>query len=308
MEEIKGKTTTWRFPPTTNRSGISRNPHDLKHVVCYKSSLFGNNVLISSDLHSHTFRTLNNIHTRTNIDLSQWDIITLGDMAGDNFFGSDGDPTAFYVELQKVAKSLLIVQGNHDLLPDPNGSAYSKFDTSAFLNNGEVRDTVHGYVGGVNGIISNKQHPYKMPRYMYMKFLKGLNNRGNVDIVATHDAPKFFHNEREYVGDEEIYNVITNRLKPKLFMYGHCHHPCHTVHNGVHFLNADSRIILINPPDDLDINIVQESDIVKPVQSVGSTSYVPVGMIAPTDPISASAKRRQRKKKAHKKKIENTGQ
>jgi len=71
--------------------------------------------MISSDLHSHTFRTLDMIRTTTNIDLSEWDVITLGGMAGDIFFGSDADPTAFYVELQKVVKSLLIVQGNHDL-------------------------------------------------------------------------------------------------------------------------------------------------------------------------------------------------
>ena len=311
MEEIKGLSETWRFPPTTNRRGVSRHSHDLKYVVCFKSSLFGNNVMITSDLHSHTFKTLDMIRTTTNINLSDWDIITLGDMAGDNFFGSDGDPTAFYVELQKVARSLLIVQGNHDLPPNPTRPEHTQFNTDSFLGDGEVRNTVHGTIGGVNGIISNKPHPYKMPRYKYMKFLRGLCNKGNIDIVATHDAPKFFHNDKECVGDDEIYQVITNILKPKVFMYGHCHHPCHTIHKGVHFLNADSRLILINPPEDINLNIVSNTHpasikLARPhnTSNIGSKLFVPVGMAAPTEMISASAKRRLRKKKAQQKKTE----
>ena len=306
MEQIEGKSITWKFPPTTNRQGKTRNPHDLKHVVCFKSALFGNNVIISSDLHSHMFRTLDKIRKTTNIDMSQWDIITLGDMVGNGFFGSDGDPTAFYAELQKEAKSLLEVQGNHDLPPDPLGVAYAEFDKHALLSNGEVRDTVHGFIGGVNGIMSGRPHPYKIPRREYMKYLRGLKKSGKLDFVATHDAPRYFHGERECVGDDEIYEVITKVLKPKVFMYGHCHHPCHTVHNGVHFINADARLILINPPDDLNLNTEPVSNVSKVTESVSTlpkpTIYVPVGMAAPTHIVySASAKRRIRKKKAQQK-------
>jgi predicted phosphodiesterase len=265
--------------------------------------------MVSSDLHSHTFRTLEKLRKTTNIDLSQWDIITLGDMAGDGFFGSDGDPTAFYAELQKEAKSLLVVQGNHDLPPDPKGIAFKHFDKRSLMANGEVRDTVHGFIGGVNGIMSGKPHPYKIPRREYMKYLKGLKRSGKLDFVATHDAPRYFHGDRECVGDDEIYEVITKVLRPKVFMYGHCHHPCHTIHNGVHFLNADARLILINPPDDLNLDIESDSESTPTSSKVENKSdnkpaiYIPVGMTEPTSIITVSAKRRIRKKKAQQKLI-----
>ena len=116
MEEINK--LTWTFSPTTNKMGQSRHKNDLKHIVCYKSDLFAEPTIITSDLYSHTQAVFDKFQDTTNLDLSQYHLITAGDMAGNLTFGADGNPTDFYTRIQSKVKSFTIIQGNHDLPPE----------------------------------------------------------------------------------------------------------------------------------------------------------------------------------------------
>jgi hypothetical protein len=172
-------------------------------------------------------------------------------MAGNLIFGADGDPTEFYRYLVQDAKvkSLSVIQGNHDLPPKPTDPSKALIE-QCFLPDGKVHNTDLGRIGGVHGIISNKPHPYKVPEKTYLQHLKRLRGQ-KLDILVTHDTPRFIYNGQEFIGKDEIYNEVL-LIKPKIYIYGHCHHyRVHTEHKGIHFLNVDGRVLIINPPDDL---------------------------------------------------------
>ena len=220
-----------------------------KHIIYASSNIFSEHTLLTSDLHSHSFELFERLR-KTNLDLTKYNVIVVGDMAGNYIRGADGNPSEFYNYLLQIigVKNLFIIQGNHDL--PPRESKLNPTDrmsvTKCILRNGEIMKTCLGKIGGVNGIISNKPHPYKMPQKQYLGFMKKLIGH-QVDILLTHDTPRFFHNNREFIGKDEIYEMA-RLIKPKVYIYGHCHHPqLHTVHEKIHFLNVDGRVVLIKP-------------------------------------------------------------
>jgi hypothetical protein len=113
---------------------------------------------------------------------------------------------------------------------------------------------------GVNGTISRKPHPYKMPAWQYYKYFNKMNKK--VDFIVTHETPRFFIGTEEYIGKDDLYQSIL-RLNPKIYIYGHCHHrKYHTIHKGIHFLNVDARVLIINPPYDIDFNVNKKEKVV----------------------------------------------
>lgn len=256
-----------KFPPTKNRRGQvnPKFPFDIKHIYHITTNLFKVPTIVMSDLHSHAPALLKMLNKREDIDMSKYHVIAVGDMAGTHIRGSDGNPTPEYLYLLRECgvQSLTIVQGNHDLPPTEcvKSSPQEKQRVqSCIVNNGSVIQSANGTVGGVNGIISNKPHPYKMPFKQYMEFLKRYRKR-NLDILLTHDTPRFFYDcmvkmkggkrekkSLEFIGNDAIYEYVTKYIRPRVYIYGHCYHrKLHTVHNGVHFINADSRVIFFNP-------------------------------------------------------------
>lgn len=312
MEEIRDKRVTWQFPATRSaRTGKTRAPHDYKHVVCYNTTLFSEKVIVTSDLHSHSEAVLDKLLNNTNIDLSEYHMITLGDMAGDNVFGSDGNPTPFYADLQKRVKSLVVIQGNHDLPPTKTAED-EEFDKRSFLPNGRPVKMPYGTIGGVHGTISRRPHPHKMPEQSFYDLTGRLKKAKDLDIFVTHETPRFFINGKEFIGKDQLYQEAL-ASKAKLVMYGHCHHrPCYTVHTGPkggtkHFLNVDARVVIFNPPDDLNLKVSlvgvepERSEVKSPEEKPKKpVRYVPVG-VNPADVkpvLSKSAKKRLQKKRA----------
>lgn len=110
------------------------------------------------------------------------------------------------------------------------------------MKNGSITSYENlGKIGGVNGTISNKIHPYKMSQDKYLGYLKKYIGK-KIDILLTHDTPKF----ENFVGREEIYNMVL-KIKPLIYIYGHCHHKkMHSIHKNIHFLNVDGRVLVIN--------------------------------------------------------------
>ena len=235
----------WKFRPTLNKSGQAKYPYDSKEILKINSNIFSQPIILTSDLHSHSFELFERLRD-TNIDFTQYIIIMVGDMAGDYIRGSDGNPTKFYdylLEEFKV-KDIIVVQGNHDLPPkDSKLSDKVKIKIqNKILQDGniiEIKDI--GKIGGVNGTISNKVHPYKMKKSKYLNYMKKFVGK-QLDVLLTHDTPKFGN----CIGNQEIYDMVL-KIKPKLYIYGHCHHKnIHTIHNDIHFLNVDGRVLIIN--------------------------------------------------------------
>jgi len=243
----KIKSVSWHFPPTTNRRGIARRKHDIKHVLIVETELFAEPTVIMSDIHAQTPELVKLLDEYLHLD--KFVMLTAGDMAGENIFGTDGDPTPEYEFLNSRCKEFYFVQGNHDL-PDyehhKEQKLKNKLGKNAMIKNGTLVNTSIGKIAGIIGIISNKDHPYKMPKYHFFKHLhKCLSRRPR--ILMTHDTPSiyaFYEDGNRYVGNEEIFKTV-NKYKPKIHIFGHCHHPefYHEI-NGVHYINADARVII----------------------------------------------------------------
>lgn len=240
-------TADWFFPPTTNKEGKSRHIFDKKEVIRVKSNLFSREhpVILMSDMHFHTGRVFRLLDEH--LDLSKYVVLTVGDMSGDkNIFGVDGDPTQDYIFMAERAMEFYFVQGNHDL-PSPDNSQErikNNKDKFAMIQNGEKVVSVIGSIGGVNGTISEKDHPYKLYEETYIKFLdKCLNKKP--EILLTHDTPKIHGGH----GSESIYKSICNS-QTKIHVYGHCHHnDFYFLNNRIHFICAEARIIIFEPVD-----------------------------------------------------------
>lgn len=259
----------WDFPPTLNRGGRAKYPRDIKHISHIRTNLFKEPTIVMSDLHSTTPELFKKLFESEKIDMTKYHVITVGDMAGTRVMGSDGNPTPQYAYLLNICKvkSLTIVQGNHDLPPkdcELSTPSIKQQVSNCIIRNGMIHKTVNGTVGGVNGTISRKPHPYKMPPENYYRFLKryiGINKRP--DILLTHDTPRFFHEmfvknkggqksriPVEFIGKDEIYDLVL-KIRPKIYIYGHCHHKkMHTVHEGIHFLNVDARVVIFDPVEE----------------------------------------------------------
>jgi hypothetical protein len=206
---------------------------------------------MTSDLHSHSIELFRRLETV--LDLSDFHVITAGDMSGKLIKGpdSDSDTTPFYKEILPKVKSLYLIQGNHDLPPPGplhlRNILSNKDGSKSYLEDGKIQNTPYGNIGGVHGIISNKLHPYKKSEEQYFAELaKFKKDKNKPDILVTHDTPKFVLNNQPFIGNSYIYNEVL-KIKPKMYLYGHCHHHVfHTVHNRINFFNLDGRVLIWN--------------------------------------------------------------
>ena len=242
LEFIEIRTETWKFRPTLSKGGNTKYKNELKDIVGATLNIFGVPVIIMSDLHSHSFE----LFEKDTVDFTKYYVIAVGDYVR----GSDGNPTDFYNYLltELNVKGLYVVQGNHDLPPSQSDVDHKTklFVQKHILRDGEAKSSPFGKVGGVNGIISNKSHPYKMNDKKFFNFLHKLIPQ-HLDVLLTHDTPRFFCKGKEFIGKDDIYKTAL-RIRPKVYIYGHCHHPqLHTVHKDIHFLNVDGRVVIVEP-------------------------------------------------------------
>lgn len=251
----------WNFPPTKSRSGNTRGKHDLKTVILTTTDLLGGPTIITSDLHSHTKQVFYLLEKY--LKLENFTVIAAGDMAGAQIFGSDGDPTEDYEYMIERCGEFYFSQGNHDLPSyDNNGrekrlrnhNSHFGNHTLCSLEESQSVDSRIGKIAGLDGIISDRKHPYKFHHKEYcQKMMKKLET--HPQIFVTHDTPaiprKYDRSDDNYVGNDMIFNKI-NKYKPKIHIYGHCHHPTyHNLINGVNYICADARVIILIP-DNLD--------------------------------------------------------
>ena len=241
--------TNWRFPPTLNRKGESRKPYDLKTVLVVQSDLFDSPTIAMSDIHSHTAAVTEKL--KSFVDLAQCTVITAGDMAGAMVYGSDADPTEDLLRINSLAKEFYYVHGNHD---SPSPASNKRLRTTrnqvgklCSLDAGSIKG-----IGGVDGTISSKDHINKFPKRIYLDKLEGVL-RSRPSVLVTHETPAVavtgegfgFDQETGYlIGNTDVFKMV-NRYRPKIHIYGHCHHPDPFYYvNGVQYINVDGRIII----------------------------------------------------------------
>jgi Icc-related predicted phosphoesterase len=242
-----------KYPPTKNRSGKTKGPNDIKTILTVKTDLVKVPTLITSDLHSHTEAVIDDISDI--IDISKYQVIALGDMAGEMIFGSDGDPTPSYKRLNQLT-TLHLVQGNHDLPPsnlDDLMNLKNSDGSMCYISDGEkITKTPNGNIGGVHGTISLKSHPYKKTPDHYYALIQNLFKWAKPSILLTHDTPEIpivdlNGKTTNLIGKTGLFQMVT-KYKPKIHMYGHCHHRYAFMYvKGVMFINADARIIIMEP-------------------------------------------------------------
>jgi len=240
----------WTFPPTLNRKGASRKPYDLKSVIVVRCDLFDSPTIAMSDIHSHTAAVTEKL--RNFVDLSQCTVITAGDMAGAMVYGSDADPTEDLLRINSLAKEFYYVHGNHD---SPSPAANKRLRTTrnqagklCSLDAGSNK----GGIGGVDGTISSKDHINKFPKRIYLDKLERVL-RSRPSVLVTHETPAItvagegfgFDQETGYlIGNTDVFRVV-NSYRPRIHIYGHCHHPDPFYYvNGVQYINVDGRIII----------------------------------------------------------------
>lgn len=242
------------YPPTKNRQGrAKRGDNDVKTIFHVRTDLVKVPTIIMSDLHSHTEAVLNDLPTY-GIDITKYMVLTLGDMASEKpIFGCDGDPTPFY---QRIASqtTFYFVQGNHDLPPANINLLYdlkNKDGTPCYLPDGEgCIQTSNGKIGGVHGIISHSDHPYKRSDDHYYALVDNLFQHDKPDIFVTHEIPETpiaFGKSIRHLGKKELGEKVM-KVKPKIHAYGHCQHPyVFSYIKEVMFISADNRIIVMKP-------------------------------------------------------------
>jgi Icc-related predicted phosphoesterase len=225
-----------------------------------ETELFGHPLVAMSDIHSQTPELVVMLNDLLNLD--RFVVLTCGDMAGDFVRGTDGNPTPEYQYINGLAKEFYFVQGNHDL-PGKGGVEKKMKNKQGKLCNIQevtVTDSLVGKIGGVNGIISDRAHAYKMPADKYHSFLdRSLQKKPA--ILMTHDTPAipaFYENGERYIGNMDIFNIV-DKHRPNIHFYGHCHHPViHNEINGIHYINLDARVLIFVMPNQIDGLFKQE--------------------------------------------------
>jgi Icc-related predicted phosphoesterase len=221
-----------------------------------QTDLYTEPTIAMSDIHSHTAALIDMLQEY--VDISQCTVITAGDMAGNMVYGSDGDPTEDLLHLNLLSREFYYVHGNHDV---PN--KHMDGITNAAGKRCAV-PTVR--MAGVDGTISNKSHVNKFPRDVYLEKLERVLKMRPWTLV-THETPAIpkLHDsltsslqaksdpewEPNLIGNMDVYKIV-NKYKPKVHIYGHCHHPCPFYDiGGVHYVNVDARVIIFVPSEEV---------------------------------------------------------
>lgn len=244
----------WYFSPTNSKGKEPKYKYGRIEIIVAETSLFEQPTIAMSDIHSQTPELV--VILDEFVNLNKFVVLACGDMAGGFVRGTDGAPTPEYEFLNDRSLEFYFVQGNHD--QPSKGNAELKLRTKSGkqcnIKDGLTTKSLIGTIGGVNGIISDKEHTYKMSADTYHEKLKqALTKRPK--ILMTHDTPSIttlYENGERYIGNASIFDIV-NQYKPKVHFYGHCHHPqFHNLINGVNYINLDGRVIIFVSPGKTD--------------------------------------------------------
>lgn len=215
----------------------NKNKPKIKECYFYKNNNFfkldGLRLVIMSDLHSLTDFVIDDLIKKKIIN-SNTIVITLGDMSGESKkIGGNGDPYISYKKILENSNKFYFVQGNHDI-NDCKFNLLLNDDLTPCAIDLIVVNTPIGKIAGINGIsvndnnIDNKYHKYSFAEYN-KKLEKILEL--NPDIILSH---------------QPISNIDFSKYNISYYMSGHYKiEPFIQIKNNISFINADSKIIIL---------------------------------------------------------------
>lgn len=214
---------------------------ETKEIIIAKSTLFTEPVMLTSDLHTYGLNVFQIL--QEHIHLDKFIVLSVGDMAGNGELGADADPTILYTFLKENCKMHYYVQGNHDF------ESLSTIENN--ISDGSIVESSLGIIGGINGIISKKEKLYRVMEKDYFSYLSNMKNK-NIKYLLTHEAPELPvvdpSTGNNCIGNKKFYQELLKYKSDLIHIYGHCNHSefYHKISN-IHFINADSRVIIIIP-------------------------------------------------------------
>jgi Icc-related predicted phosphoesterase len=217
--------------------------------ICnFVSNLYDKPVLFASDLHKDCAAVIDFLLTF--VRPWEWAFVSLGDMAGTDEFGSDGDPTEEYKRVHRSFRKFYFVDGNHDR---PRERAYllTNSDGSSCSLEGSPGSLGSALVSGVSGIMSGRDVPGRVSKPVFEQRVTAALETRDVHTLATHDTPRVSGFQPE-IGNSLLAEYVLT-YEPVVHAFGHCHLcPAILQAGRTTFINADRRVVMlqpVNPPD-----------------------------------------------------------
>jgi predicted phosphodiesterase len=223
------------------RNGV-RHPVEIWRLA---SDLYAEPVLFVSDLHKDCARVV--AHVAGLLRPRDWAFVALGDLAGTERFGQDGDPTDDYLAIHRKFGRFYFVDGNHDrprmeayALANPDGSPCCLQGSDGLGSIGGQR------LAGVSGIMSPRLAPGKLSPQVFEAAVEAALTAPGLHTFVTHDTP-LISGFSPAIGNPLLAKLVTRR-GPRVHVFGHCHlTPAFLAAGPTTFVNADRRVVLIEP-------------------------------------------------------------
>lgn len=197
-------------------------------VICCRSSLFEAPVLFTSDLHKDCAAVLDFLDLY--LQAPDWAFLALGDMAGSDEFGSNGDPTDEYKRILRSYRQFYFVDGNHDR---PKERAY------LLTNSDGTACCLQGNAGNVAGRVSSSEFEQRVNKCLADP---------DLHTFVTHDAPRLGDDFPDQRSGNDLLARFVRERSPAVHAFGHRHLESAIAGSGpTLYLNTDRRVILLEP-------------------------------------------------------------
>ena len=156
--------------------------------------------------------------------------------------GGAGDVRQVWAAFLKQFRWVAGVAGNHDLYGDNEQDLedFRRLPGIHFLD-GQVIEVDGLLLGGVSGIVGEKNKPFRVPELLYFKRLEKVLSK-SPDFLFLHESPS----AEGMHGNPDIAEVLEKKTEGTLFC-GHCHwRKVQVVYEkGFTVYNLDARVLLI---------------------------------------------------------------
>ncbi len=172
-------------------------------------------------------------------------VILAGDLyAKMNKRGGKGDVREVWRDFNRCFRWVAGVAGNHDDFgTTPREFEEFKTERCIYYLDGDIVKIGDFQIGGISGIIGNKEKPLRRPQQEFTRVIKTLVEK-SPDILVLHQGPSV--PEANLLGDESVHDELINANR-LLVICGHCHWkiPMANLSANVKVINVDSRVVIL---------------------------------------------------------------
>ena len=217
--------------------------HQVDLVWC-RSNLFGEPVIVTSDLHKDALQVFEHLAGAQKPD--EWHVVTCGDMAGTTQWGEDATPLPMLEFILDKFRSLHFVLGNHDTTSAAITGLRNSDGRSCCLD-GQPRELAGRRICGVSGIMGQRSRPGRLAPDLFVEAVtEALSDQNRQSVLFTHETPRL-SSFQPCIGQDALTDAV-QQLSPAAHFFGHCHlEPIALEDHGTLFVNVDGRVLLIEP-------------------------------------------------------------